>query len=260
MTHPYDNRAAVPHWADHFARWRAGSDTLRAMAEARLDLPYARHPRARIDLFPARGPRRGTVAFFHGGYWQWNAKEEFAFVAPPFQADGYDVALVGYPLAPEVGVEVIVATAALALDALPRPLALCGWSAGAHLAVATAADRTDIAAVAGLSGIYDLAPLCDTPLNDALGLIPETAAGVSPAAWPGRIAAPCLIGVGGAERPALRQQAATFAAALPATLALEWPVLDHYSILDALADPAGVVARDVLAFLSDSMTGEHACS
>ncbi len=258
MTHPYDNRAAVPHWAEHFDRWRAASDRLRAMPGARLDQPYARHPRAAFDLFPAAGARRGTVAFLHGGYWQWNDRREFAFVAPPFQAAGYDVALVGYPLAPEVGIEVIVATVAAGLDSLEGPLAVCGWSAGAHLAVAASAGRR--AAVVALSGIYDLVPLCATPLNDALGLTPEAAAAASPVSWPDRIAAPCLIGVGvgGAERPALRDQAARFVPMLKDAMALEWPALDHYSILDALADPAGVVARDVLAFLNDRMTGEDA--
>lgn len=258
MTHPYDNRAAVPHWAEHFARWRAGSDRLRAMPGVQRDLPYARHPRALIDLFPAVGARRGTVAFLHGGYWQWNDRREFAFVAPPFQAAGYDVALVGYPLAPEFGVAGIVTAVAAGLETLRGPLAVCGWSAGAHLAVAASAALA--VPVVALSGIYDLVPICATPLNDALGLTPATAAAVSPAFWPDRVAGPCLIGVGGAERPALRDQASRFAAMLKDAVALEWPMLDHYSILDALADPAGVVARDVLAFLNDRMTGGDACS
>jgi arylformamidase len=46
--------------------------------------------------------------FIHGGYWQRNEKETFAFVADGPRAHGIDVAVPGYTLAPQVRLTDIV--------------------------------------------------------------------------------------------------------------------------------------------------------
>ena len=56
--------------------------------------------------------------FIHGGYWQRNDKEMFAFVADGPCPHGIDVAVIGYTLAPEARLADIVEEVYRALDML----------------------------------------------------------------------------------------------------------------------------------------------
>ena len=60
-----------------------------------------------------------TLLFFHGGYWQRNAKEGFSFVAEGPLAHGFHVAVAGYTLAPEARMDGIVREARTAALAAP---------------------------------------------------------------------------------------------------------------------------------------------
>ena len=76
----YNNSVAVadsPQWLE---RWRARSKELRAGTHARLDVPYGKRPRERLDYFTSGAQRPPLFVFIHGGYWQRNDKEMFAFV------------------------------------------------------------------------------------------------------------------------------------------------------------------------------------
>ena len=77
----YDNSAAVADRADYLARWRAKSAEMRASSGAKLDVPYGARERARLDYFPSGAKQAPLFVFIHGGYWQRNEKETFAFVA-----------------------------------------------------------------------------------------------------------------------------------------------------------------------------------
>jgi acetyl esterase/lipase len=93
------------------------------------------------DLFPGRDPSAPVLAFIHGGYWQWNRRQDFACVAEGALAMGWGVALCGYTLAPEATLTRIVWQVHAALDWLSAhgaghgmggPVVLSGWSAGGH--------------------------------------------------------------------------------------------------------------------------------
>src|SRR6202007_3437340 len=85
-----------------------------------------------------------TLLFFHGGYWQRNAKTGFSFIAEGPLAHGCNVAVAGYTLPPEATMDGIVREARAALHWLhehltalggdPVRLYIGGWSAGGHLA------------------------------------------------------------------------------------------------------------------------------
>jgi acetyl esterase/lipase len=262
VSHDYDNRAAVPDWEEHFGRWRDAGASVRADAAAVLDVPYGRHPRCRFDLFPAERRRGPVMVFVHGGYWQWNAKEEFAFIAPAWREAGIDVVLLGYPLVPDVRLARIPGEVRLGLARVAElcrdrfagrwRLVVAGWSAGAHLAL-SAADAACVDRVVCLSGIYDLVPLVPTPLNDALGLDAGEALRLSPIGRRTAPEVPCLIGVGADERPALRGQAAAVAARFAELgrppVFREWTGLNHYSVLDAFANVESETFRDVLRYI-----------
>src|SRR5271157_1537399 len=139
----YNNSAAVADSSAYLDRWRRRSALVRAMPDARLDLGYGTRPRARLDYFPSGEPHAPLFVFIHGGYWQRNEKETFAFIAEGPRAHGIDVALVGYTLAPEARLSQIVEEIRQALTFLAAraddfgfdagALFVGGWSAGGHL-------------------------------------------------------------------------------------------------------------------------------
>src|SRR5258707_735361 len=139
----YNNGAAVADSADWLARWRELSAAVRSSPRARLDIPYASRPRTRFDYFPSGAARAPLFVFIHGGYWQRNDKDMFAFLADGPRAHGIDVAVVGYTLAPEARLTDIVAEMHQALTFLSERaddfgfdrnrLFVTGWSAGGPL-------------------------------------------------------------------------------------------------------------------------------
>ncbi|MFN5783647.1 MAG: hypothetical protein ACK442_11365, partial [Novosphingobium sp.] len=94
-----------------FEQFAAQNERAVSECQPELDLAYGLHPRQTLDLFRTGQPRRGVVAYFHAGYWQSRDKSGFRFLAPPLVADGFDVAVINYPLSPELSVMEIVAAA-----------------------------------------------------------------------------------------------------------------------------------------------------
>src|SRR5260221_14686163 len=101
----YNNGAAAADAPRYRADWAARSERMRARHAAMLDIPYGDAPRTKLDLFLAASPLAPTLIFIHGGYWQMNQKENFAFIAEGPLAHGINVASLGYTLAPEAGGE-----------------------------------------------------------------------------------------------------------------------------------------------------------
>jgi arylformamidase len=196
--------------------------------------------------------------FIHGGYWQNNAKEGFAFVADGLRPHGFNVAVPSYTLGPDARMDRIVAEIREAVRWLaahlpelggdPDRLFVSGWSAGGHL---TAMAMSEPAAAGGLSisGIFDLEPIRLNYLNEKLGLDEAEAARNSPIRHlPARAGRLC-VAVGGAELPVLQRQSAEYAAAWQAAgLTGEFvslPGKDHFSALEELSRPDGALTAIV---------------
>jgi arylformamidase len=252
----YNNTAAVPERNAIVADWAARSAAVRRAHGRHLDLAYGESARERLDLFLAADPKAPTLAFIHGGYWQMNDKEAFAFVAEGLLPRGINVAVVEYTLAPAARLDRIVAEMRRAVEWLgahlsdygadPGRLYVSGHSAGGHL---TAAVITQSAVRGGLaiSGIYDLKPIRLNYLNEKLKLDPAEAARNSPLLHLPATAPPLIVTYGTAELPELCRQSIEYAQAwtgrsLPGRLL---PVDDanHFTILEALADPHGALTR-----------------
>jgi arylformamidase len=114
----YNNGAAVADRADWIARWKEKSAIVRAASGARLDIAYGPRPRERFDYLPSGTAQAPLLVFIHGGYWQSNEKDMFAFVSEGPRARGIDVAMLGYTLAPDVRLTDIVAEMHQALSYL----------------------------------------------------------------------------------------------------------------------------------------------
>lgn len=243
-----------PSHPELFERYAAASDAAVEQGQPALDLPYGQHPRQTLDLFRTAQPRRGAVAYFHAGYWQSRDKSGFRFLAPALTADGFDVALVNYPLSPEASVAEITAAARAALPALAdltdhAPLILAGHSAGAQLAIDLSMDppagAPAIAGIVAISGVFDLEPLLDTTVNARLRLDPTAARAASPIHRVLPSAPRTVFAVGALETQAFRNQTAAMARAWAeaGNSATEITVADadHFSILTTLCSEDGAL-------------------
>ena len=254
----YDNTAAVADSQTYRARWWERSAAIRAEPTARLDLRYGERPRALLDYFPARAGAP-LFLFIHGGYWQRNEKERFAFVVPGPRAHGINVALVGYTLGPDASMSDIVGEIAQSLNYLAdhagalgfdrARLHVGGWSAGGHLTAAVA-DHPVVRGGLPISGIFDLEPIALGGLNDKLSLTADEIERLSPLRNLPKRAVPLNLFVGADELPELRRQSEAYVQALtarglPATLK-ELPGQNHFSIMEELARPDGALTRGLL--------------
>ena len=253
----YDNNAAVPDVASWRDALQAASASWRSAHPAGLDLAYGPAERNRWDLFSAVDPGAPCLIFIHGGYWQRNRREDFACMAEGVMAHGWSAAMLGYTLAPDASLAEIVAETRAALDWLAAngathgiagPLVISGWSAGAHLA-ALALDHPAVVAGLVISGVYDLAPIRDTNLNDALSLTDEEVLALSPLRLP-VAPKPLTIAYGERELARLVEDSRDFhalraAAQAPGRL-LAIAGADHFSILEHLRRPDGALVQALL--------------
>jgi arylformamidase len=258
----YDNTAAVgpAQRARYVDGWSARSDALRRARGGRLDLRYGGGARQRLDVFACGTAGAPTLVYIHGGYWQSNDKEPYAFVGEGLLPAGFNLVLLEYTLAPAARLDEIVAEIRTAvawviehaseLGGDPERVFVAGHSAGGHL-TAMAMDDRRVAGGVAISGIYDLEPIRLNYLNDKLGLDAAEAARNSPVLHLPSRAAPLVVTVGLAELPELIRQSEEYAAAWTAR-GLRGRYLplaghDHFSILEELAQPSGAI----LAALTD---------
>jgi len=259
----YNNRAAVADSDRWLEQWCRRSDAVRAMPGARLDIAYGPKERTRLDYVSAGAPGAPLFVFLHGGYWQRNSKDMFAFVAEGPRMHGIDVALVGYTLAPDARLSEIVGEIAQALSFLESNAAtfgfdrgaMCvgGWSAGGHLA-AMSCGHPGVRGALAISGIFDLEPIALTNLNDRLRLDADEVATLSPARLLRPGMAPLAVAVGGDELPELRRQSTSFkdladTLGVPMTLHV-LPGHYHFSILDELARADGTLTHELLRLVA----------
>jgi arylformamidase len=256
----YNNRARVPEYEEIFLRWARDAENYRADAlkegRAELGLAYGDTPRQTVDLFLPRGGAAAPLAVFvHGGYWRSLDPSLFSHLAGGLNERGVVVAVAGYDLCPIVTIaDIIEQIRRLCVFLWQRRgqrILVCGHSAGGHLAacmVATdwpslypKAPADLVPAGYAISGLFDLAPLLKTSMNQDLKLDAEKARAVSPQFWrlpPGRV----FDSVAGAlESSEFRRQSQAVAEAWKQegaqTRFQEIAATNHFTVLDGLGDP-----------------------
>ena len=205
----YNNRALVPEFAMHFARWNEASQDTREAHRCFQDVAYGRGPNESLDIFPSQTPVSAqgapVVIFIHGGYWRSLDKSDHSFVVPPFTAQGACVLVPNYALCPAVTIPDIVMQMVKAtawayrnvhrFGGDPSCISVIGHSAGGHLATMMLAcdwqayDKTLpkhlVHKAMSMSGLYELESVRATPfLTDSLRLTESDAVKVSPAWMP----------------------------------------------------------------------------
>jgi arylformamidase len=283
----YDNRALVPEHPNHFAAWALTSRTVRESAACALNLSYGddpSDPAQTLDIFFAdTGVNRGRAApvlvFMHGGYWRSLDKSDHSFLAPGFTRLGACVVVVNYALCPgkpghpvrvpDITLQMTKAMAWLhhrigQFGGDPNQMVVAGHSAGGQLAammllcdwpqVDASLPRHMVRQAVSISGVFDLMPLMRaSSLQASLQLDGEQVNKASPARLPAPVAGQLSALVGGAESAEfLRQntliQLAWGHAAVPVCAVLEG--LNHFSILDSMADPQSALFAVVVKALS----------
>lgn len=259
----YNNSKAVPDSAAIIDHWIAHSAQLRARHPQHLDLVYGPRARNRIDYFSA-GPNTPVLIFIHGGFWQMRSKEDFALLAESFLASGVSMALLGYPLAPEAGMDEIVAdthaairylaTQMAALGGDPDRVVVSGWSAGGHLATMVLEEPSLRGGVA-ISGVFELEPLLGSYINDNLKMDLSVAQRNSPLIVLPQTSKPLALFAGSAELPEMRRQSSDFATARQAaqlpTQYMEIPQANHYTILDSMMRSDGAIHQALMKMLTE---------
>lgn len=265
----YNNRVRVPEHAEILLRWAREAENYRADAlkegRAELGLAYGDTPQQYLDLFaPHAGDDAPLALFLHGGYWRSLDPSSFSHMARGLNARGVAVAVAGYDLCPIVTIADIIEQVRRACvflwQRLGRRMLTYGWSAGGHLAAAMVATHWPslysrapadlVPAGYAISGLFDLAPLIKTSMNDDLRLDAEGARRVSPLFWqlpPGRLFDAV---VGSLESNEFKRQSQGIAQAWrqdgARTRCDEVAGMNHFTILDSLADPqSAMVARVV---------------
>jgi len=275
----YNNRALVPDFADHFARWKSDSETARRQRHCVLDVAYGEGVNETLDIFPATRPDAPVVVFIHGGYWRSLDKSDHSFVAPPLLDMGACVVVVNYALCPgtdqapvtipDIALQMTQALAWVwrhigAHGGNRKDISVIGHSAGGHLAAMLLACRwkevgadlpTDLVRKAmSISGLFDLEPIRKTPfVQGDLRLTPAQVRRASPALWPVPPKRVLYTVVGGDESPEFLRHNRLIhqvwgARAVP--VCEELAGLNHFSVVTALTKPGHrlyALAKQLLA-------------
>lgn len=251
LSDAYENAAYIPEGAGYVPRWARAAEAFRESCGARFRGGFDPGTRRGVDLvLPEGAAPRGLMVFVHGGYWLRFSPRDWTHLAAGAVAQGWAVALPGYPLAPDARISEITREVAAALVAVaaevPGPIALAGHSAGGHLACRMLAPdmlpealRARITRVAPISPLSNLGPLLRTAMNATLGLTPEEVQAESPVTQP-RPETPVQVWVGAEERPAFLDQARWLSEAWDVPR-WELPRRHHFDVIEALEEPSSAL-------------------
>lgn len=274
----YNNLARVKDHPEYFQRWARDSAAARDALPARIDVSYGSGTNETLDIFPAPVPDAPVLVFIHGGYWRAMDKKDHSFIAPAFNDRGVCVVQPNYALCPgtpeqPVTVPGIVMQMVRALEWTwrhvaayggdPSRITVAGHSVGGHMAAALLscdwkAVAPDLPAqlvrnALSVSGLYDLRPLQHTPfLVNTLKLTDADALRASPALWPAPKRGQLYALAGGEESEEFIRHNAMIREAwgrntVPVCEVL--PGLNHFGVVDALADPAHALHRHAVHLL-----------
>lgn len=231
----------------------------------RIGIGYDNASAETYDLFgTAPGEARPCFVFIHGGYWRALSKGHSSFMAPMLAARGIACAVPDYTLAPAVSLTEIVRQCRAMLAHLwhhasdlgidRSRIVVGGSSAGGHLTSAVAAGGWQESAglpaqpLRGqlpISGLFDLAPLASSHVNDWMRFTPEEVQTLSPLRNLPAAPLPAVVALAERETPGFHRQSAAYGQATDAPV-LTIPARNHFDVVLDLTDPDTALSRALL--------------
>ncbi|KAM3923655.1 kynurenine formamidase [Leptodactylus fuscus] len=257
----------------HVSETTEGTRQSRAVARTALNIQYGGSDSEKMDLYLPEGEptRFPLLVYIHGGYWQYLSKEESGFMAAPLVSHGGAVMVMDYDIAPKGDMDLIVAQVRRSIAAVQRlypqntGVYLCGHSAGAHLVAMTlCTDWTkyevtpSIKGAVLVSGVYDLLPILQTYVNDALKMSQEVALKNSPIQCVGLMSAatcPVVIAVAEHDSPEFHRQSRQYFQRLKESGVnasyVQVGGTDHFDVIEKLSQDGYVLTQLILKMILD---------
>jgi arylformamidase len=250
----YEQRTWVPHADEIIGRFGVASDAVRTrIGEPRTER-YGPAPIETLDIY---GDGQVALVFVHGGAWKRQSKRENAFAAEAVVRAGAAYVALDFALLPGVTLPEVVAQVCRGIEWVYRNLAtaivLCGHSSGSHLAACALTRTSRVKSALLVSGIYDLLPVRLSARNEYVRLDEKLEHEYSPIRQVDRIGCPVTVAWAEHEAAEFYRQSREFASALKVadklTAALVGKGLNHFEIIETLADPASPLGRAALNML-----------
>ena len=235
-----------------------------AADSAVIEVRYGAASSQTIDLVVPTATQNPTplLVFIHGGYWQALSKLDSFFAAPECLSHGVAYAAVDYTLAPHASLDEIVDECRLAVRALrdaapshnidPQQIIVSGSSAGAHLTAMVGLESADAwrpAAIALVSGVYELEPLIGLSINEAVQLDTTSAHRNSPIFADLEGVPPTLIAYGHNETAEFKAQSDALGERLIQAgvdvVNIEIPERNHFDIVFDLCDEDSLLGAEI---------------
>lgn len=250
----YEQRVWVPHADQIIKRYAEESDALRKRrGEPRVER-YGPTPPETLDVY---GSGRKAFVFVHGGAWKRQSSREQGFLAEPIVQAGAVYVALNFALLPVVTMAEMVGQVCRALEWIKKNLsddiALCGHSSGAHLAACALIRTNFVRKAMVVSGLYDLRPVRLSARNDYVRLTERLEHEHSPIRHVDSIKCPVTVGWAEKESAEFLRQSREFATALDTAgkliQSLEGKDLNHFDIVETIADPRSPLGRAALNML-----------
>ena len=256
------------------ARYKSDSEAARQRLGEPRTYKYGNKAIETLDVFPASGTKAPIIIFIHGGAWRLGRAGDYAFPAPLFTAAGAHWITPDFNSVLDVNGDLMVLASqvrkavawvyrnAELFNGDKNRIYVCGHSSGAHLAaVCMTTDwesgfnlpRGFLKGSLCCSGMYDLKPVRLSSRSEYLNITDEIEQLLSPQRQLHHLHAPLLISHGTDESPEFIRQSHDFARAIDAlgkplryTIGID---LNHFEILETLADKTGLLGSALLSFM-----------
>jgi arylformamidase len=253
----YEQRSFVPHADEIIRRYTVASDAVRQ----RLGEPEThRYGQSEVEALDIYGAQRDKfLVFVHGGAWKRQGRRAQAFAAEPFVRAGAAYVAVGFGLLPTITLPEMAAQVQRALGFLrekfkPARLVLVGHSSGAHLSACALTRLPYMSEALLVSGVYDLLPVRLSARNEYVRLDERLEDEFSPIRHAAKIRCPVTVAWSEKEGADFARQSREFASVLQNRKLLAGKIeaknLNHFEIVETLADPASPLGRAALNMLA----------
>ena len=169
-------------YLDEYAR--AGNASRQKINHTKLQ--YSSHNDAWLWL-AENATSQKLIVFVHGGFWRRLSADDGTFLTPDLHDLGFNVASINYSLCPNESLPTLVSQTSQAVDFLleqysPHDVTLIGHSAGAQLVAMKLCNPNSpkFGGAIMVSGVFDLVPIVNTSINEAVKLTTQTAQTLSP--------------------------------------------------------------------------------